>query len=102
MYIFSEGKVSRMGSFAFRASQFFESIGKKKRLSSVSSMSNLKERTSTTSSLASPITPLTPETPVFLPEIPSVPTARPISHQGKLYTCNIDLIHLCVPTYNLI
>ena len=75
-----------MGSFAFRASQFFESIGKKtgKRLPSVSSMTNLKERTSTTSSLASPCTPLTP---VFLPELPSVPTARPISHQGKLYTC---------------
>ena len=78
--------MSRMGSFAFRASQFFESIGKKtgKRLPSVSSMTNLKERTSTTSSLASPCTPLTP---VFLPELPSVPTARPISHQGKLYTC---------------
>lgn len=81
--------MSRMDSFVFRASQFFESIGKKtgKRLPSVSSMTNLKERTSTTSSLASPCTPLTPETPVFLPELPSVPTARPISHQGKLYTC---------------
>ena len=83
---FSKGKVSRMGSFAFRASQFFESIGKKtgKRLPSVSSMTNLKERTSTISSLASPCTPLTPEIPVFLPELPSVPTARPISHQGNL------------------
>ncbi|XP_052082198.1 uncharacterized protein LOC127719885 isoform X1 [Mytilus californianus] len=88
---FNKPKVSRMGSFAFRASQFFESIGKKsgRKLSSVSSLNNLRESSGTSSPLGSPCTPVTtPDTPVFLPdclpEIPALPSVRPITHSGYL------------------
>lgn len=84
---FNKPKVSRMGSFAVRASQFFETIGKKtgRKLSSVSSLSNLRERPSTVSSYESACSPaVTPDIPVFLPEIPAIPTRKPVTHSGYL------------------
>lgn len=84
---FTEPKVSRIGSFAVRASQFFDTIGKKtgRKISSSSNLSNLRGRPSTVSSLESSCSPvMTPDTPVFLPEIPPIPQRKPVTHSGKL------------------
>jgi len=89
-----------MGSIAFRATQFFESIGRKsgKRIQGQNmptsiSLGNVKERlnSSTSSHGFSPLTTPTsqPETPVFeTPETPRIPeskrpTLKPgIKHKG--------------------